>query len=609
MSRIDEALKRLTGVVAPEPRTPPVLDRFASEGEVDRPGDTKRSPKVESRRLASLVVPNRTPLEDRTVAAVAVAAAAAAKPVAAPPSQELSNHSVDTAAHAADEKLIDIRQAVDYVGFVIRSVGRHKMLAGAAFLAVVAVVVAAAFLLPRVYYVEVKLLAQRNAVMTALSNPGRAVPWDADAPTRAAAETVLRRDNLISLITQTDLINEWDRRRSMTGRMKDWLVARVTRHEPTVDDKLDALVWRLENYMFVTAGPVGDGTVTIALYWPDGEMAYRIVERARQAFLEARQVAETSAISESITILERYSTSLHEDVNRTLGELTRTQPRDRTGTDAPPRVSGPARPRRSALAAVLDPVQGGQATDAPAPNPELARLKNQLSDKHDELIKLESARQKALSEAQAKLAALQTVYTASHPSVQNVQQNVTALQHESPQVAALQTTVDELETKYDQLAAVDAERIDQENARQRAAAPRIAETIPQPEPVVDSPAPAPAPAPAPRQSQVAEFANLRLRTELGQLQSILERTDGARIELAVSEAAFKYRYTVIKPAQVPREPESPNLRLILVAGLLAAVLLSVAAAVASDLISNRILEPWQVERQLGLPILGSVRLA
>ncbi len=96
---------------------------------------------------------------------------------------------------------------------------------------------------------------------------------------------------------------------------------------------------------------------------------------------------------------------------------------------------------------------------------------------------------------------------------------------------------------------------------------------------------------------------------MGQLQSILERTDGARIELAVSEAAFKYRYTVIKPAQVPREPESPNLRLMLVAGLLAAVLLSVAAAVASDLISNRIHEPWQVERQLGLPILGSVRLA
>jgi septal ring factor EnvC (AmiA/AmiB activator) len=313
-------------------------------------------------------------------------------------------------------------------------------------------------------------------------------------------------------------------------------------------------------------------------------------------------VAETSAISESIAILERYSSSLHQDVNRTLGELTRTQPRDRT--DAPP-TSGAPRPRRSALAAVLDPLPGAQVTEAPAPNPELARLTSQLSAKQDELSKLESARQQALSEAQARLAAMQAQYTASHPSVQNAQQNVTALQRESPQIVALRTEIDDLETKHDELAAaVEAHRAEQDTANQRAATPRVAEVSPEREPFI-----ADTPAPAPRPSQVTEFANLRLRTELGQLQSILERTDGARIELAVSEAAFKYRYTVIKPAQVPREPESPNLRLILIAGLLAAVLLSVAAAVASDLISNRIHEPWQVERQLGLPILGSVRLA
>ncbi len=603
MSRIDEALKRLSGVVGPELRIPQVLDRFASEGEVDTPGDARRSPK-----LVPVAAPNRTPLEDRTVAAVAAAAAAAAKPLAEPASPGQSNRSPETAESGAEvEKIIDVRQVADYAGFVVRSVGRHKMLAAGAFLAVAAVVVAAAFLLPRTYYVEVKLLAQRNAVMTALSNPGRAVPWDADAPTRAAAETVLRRDNLISLITQTDLINEWDRRRSVIMRLKDWLVARVTRHELTADDKLDALVSRLENYMIVNAGPVGDGTVTIALYWPDGEMAYRLVERARQAFLEARQTAETSAIRESIGILERYSASLHQDVNRTLGELTQTQSRDR-GDSAAPRVAGAPRPRRSALQDVMDPLPANQVVEAPAPDPELARLRGQLSDKQDELTKLESARLLALSEAQAKLAALQTVYTATHPSVQNAQQNVTAFQHESPQIVALRTAADEIETKYEALAAADAERIDRESARQRAAAPPVAVAAPVREPVFADAAP-PAPAPAPRASQVAEFANLRLRTELSQLQSILERTDGARIELAVSEAAFKYRYTVIKPAEVPREPESPNLRLLLAAGLLAGVLLSVAAAVVKDLLSNRIHEPWQVERQLGLPILGSVRLA
>ena len=66
----------------------------------------------------------------------------------------------------------------------------------------------------------------------------------------------------------------------------------------------------------VDAGPVGDGTVRIELTWPDAAMAYRLVQAAQQAFLDARQAAETAAIGESIAILERYSGSLHEDINR-----------------------------------------------------------------------------------------------------------------------------------------------------------------------------------------------------------------------------------------------------------------------------------------------------
>ena len=82
--------------------------------------------------------------------------------------------------------------------------------------------------MPKTYHVQAKLLAQRNEVMTALSNPGRAVPWDADSPTRAAAETVLRRDNLISIIGITNLMEEWQRTRAPILRIKD----AVTRARP-----------------------------------------------------------------------------------------------------------------------------------------------------------------------------------------------------------------------------------------------------------------------------------------------------------------------------------------------------------------------------------------
>ena len=60
-------------------------------------------------------------------------------------------------------------------------------LVAAVFGVVIALTAVGLLVMPKTYHVQVKLLAQRNEVMTALSNPGRAVPWDADSPTRAAA--------------------------------------------------------------------------------------------------------------------------------------------------------------------------------------------------------------------------------------------------------------------------------------------------------------------------------------------------------------------------------------------------------------------------------------
>jgi uncharacterized protein involved in exopolysaccharide biosynthesis len=260
------------------------------------------------------------------------------------------------------------------------------------------------------------------------------------------------------------------------------------------------------------------------------------------------------------------------------------------------------RPRRTPpLAPTFDPLALPATPGAPAQNPEVVRLANQLRAKQDELGKLETEHQQALATAQATLGALKTVYTASHPSVQNAQQKVDALMPAPPQIAALKAQIEEIEVRYEALSTADGERIQQENAKLRAAA-QARPAAPVERDAADEPAP------TPRINPAAEFANLTFRTELGQLQSILERTDGARIELLVSEAAFKYRYTVIKPAQVPRDPISPNLRLMVTLALLAAIALAIGAAVFSDVISNRIVEAWQLERQLGLPILGSVRL-
>jgi len=611
MSRIDEALKRLTGAHR-ESRNPSTLERFAAESTSKRDERTVTSfvgsgpHRVELRPTPPPHIPERRPAPPSPPPQAA--APAPPKPV---------DQTIEIEQTPQEERLVDVRQFIDYSQFVFGAVRRHVVLVASVFGAVVTLTAAGLLVMPKTYHVQVKLLAQRNEVMTALSNPGRAVPWDADSPTRAAAETVLRRDNLISMIGITNLLEEWQRNRAPILRMKDALYRVVLRKKPTPDEQLDSLVGYLESKMTVVAGPGGDGTVTIDLDWPNAQMAFRLVEAAQQTFLEARQRAEAAAIGESIGILERYSSTLHENISHTLSEIQKAQPTQRPLPALSPRaaarsagIGGGAAVARNAVPALppipavaVDAIVSASGLD----DPEIPKLKAQLAAKRQELSTIEESRQRQLADLRAKLAQVSAIYTPTHPSVQAVQQNLSTLSHEPPQVVALKAEIDRLALDYQ--ARVDAVAELERDAQQRTNAARLAaEEAKAAAAAQTSAATAPAPTQIPPAavSSMNDFSAVQLRLELNQLESVLERTDGARIELAVSQAAFKYRYTVIKPAQVPRAPVKPNATLVLAAGFIGGLMFAIAAAVVKDLLSNRILEEWQMERQIGLPVLATV---
>jgi uncharacterized protein involved in exopolysaccharide biosynthesis len=85
------------------------------------------------------------------------------------------------------------------------------------------------------------------------------------------------------------------------------------------------------------------------------------------------------------------------------------------------------------------------------------------------------------------------------------------------------------------------------------------------------------------------------------------RLDAARIELDTARAAFKYRYSVVSPAQTPRNPVSPNVMLIVLGGLLGGLFFAFFTGTVLDLWKGRIVEPWQVETQLKIPLLAQVK--
>ena len=217
--------------------------------------------------------------------------------------------------------LFDYQLIRDYVGFALRAPGRHKLLSAFVFLCVLGAAVAALWAMPRTYHTEVKILAQRNQVISALGNPRRSMPGDADAPTRAASETVMRRDNLVALIRQTNLLEHWETHRAPIQRLRD-SVQQMVGGPLDEEDKLDALVGLLGKKLSVQTG---EGTVTIAIDWQDAQMAYRLVEAAQQNFLEARHAMEISTIAEAISILEGHASSVQESIENTLEDMQRSR--------------------------------------------------------------------------------------------------------------------------------------------------------------------------------------------------------------------------------------------------------------------------------------------
>jgi capsular polysaccharide biosynthesis protein len=83
---------------------------------------------------------------------------------------------------------------------------------------------------------------------------------------------------------------------------------------------------------------------------------------------------------------------------------------------------------------------------------------------------------------------------------------------------------------------------------------------------------------------------------------------GAQIDLETAKAAFKYRYTVVTPARLPRSPSVPNIPVVTLVAFVVSILCGFLLTVLLDLKRGRLVEPWQLERLLERPILGELAL-
>lgn len=448
-----------------------------------------------------------------------------------------------------------------FAGLVFRAPARHKLLASACFLGVVLAALVALMVLPKRYQVQGTMLVQRSPVMGSLSNPG--LNREGDAPTRAARELVLRRDNLISLCKQTDFVRRYQASRAPIVRLRDWVVHTLTGKERTEAELLEDIADTLETRLWVMV--TSEGAVTINFEWSDAELAYHVVEAAMQNFLEARHAAEISIVSETVTILEAHAARVLKDIAEMVPQLEEKERRLRVATA--PRRTPVARPRVSR-------------------DEELARLESTLAARRRALADLEEFRQRRLAELQGQLSQQTTLYAPQHPAVVSTRQTLAALAAPSPQIEGLRVEIRDLErevTRRGGLAGVEPGGTADFRSELPDWRTRGAEDDPR-----------------------VEYERGQLRLLFRQYSSLVDRLDLSRVELDTARAAFKHRYSVITPPQIPKRPIRPNPPMVIVGSLIGGVLLAFFASAAADLWSGRIVESWQVERRLRIPILAEL---
>jgi uncharacterized protein involved in exopolysaccharide biosynthesis len=201
---------------------------------------------------------------------------------------------------------------------------------------------------------------------------------------------------------------------------------------------------------------------------------------------------------------------------------------------------------------------------------DLARLRATLDSKKLALAELDRIADRQTEELRAELARERTAYGEQHPVIARTKEILDRVSAPSPRGDALRAEIAGLEQEF--------QRASEKAAR-----------------LVDDEDPA------------LEVQRTELRLLLAQYTSLRERLDGARVESAIAQAGFDRRYAFAVPPVLPRRPEWPSAPLSIAASVLGALLLTLFLAAALDARSGKLLERWQLERTLGLRVLGEFR--
>jgi uncharacterized protein involved in exopolysaccharide biosynthesis len=478
---------------------------------------------------------------------------------------------------------IDIEEARELVGFVLHSARRRPRLALLTFMVVAGLGLTVAVTMPLTYSSQVKLLAQRSSAMHII---GGALPqMDAvDNPIKNVSAMIMRRDKLVALVKDANLVQRFVQTRPAALRLKDRIVAALF-GQPSEQDMVLGMVRTLEKTLDVTTDDL-TSTVVITVEWSNAQLAYDLVTLVQKNFLEARYDSDVEMVTDSIAVLEDHAKNELADVDAELANYqkvvgdweTKRAVRSVSAT-APPRIFVPG-PRVDVA-----------GVPSARPDPDLAKA---LEEKRLQIRSAEEAHQRAIESLREQLAQAQAVLTPMHPTVIALQQQLEAMNEPSAEYLELKN---------------EARALMAELAAPNPSAPSlpvshlsvIASTDGGPQPTV---APLSA-ADLDRDGQL-QLAQSRLQSASRAYEEALTRLDAAKVELDITHAAYKHQYTVVTPAELPKGPKKPTAQLLALGSIVGGAILGLLLTAVADILGGLILEGWQVRRKLKLDILADL---
>jgi hypothetical protein len=430
-------------------------------------------------------------------------------------------------------------------------------------------------------------------VLPALDNPSRMVPREADNPTKNAADTITKRDNIVALMKELNIVDRWQATRQPILKLKDQISVAILGLRPEEEHRLD-LVGLLEKRLLVATD---ESSITVSIEWPDRQMAFDIMSLVQKNFLEARYDSNVSVIEDAIRILDERAKPESREVDVALAELSKL--------DADRKRPHPIEPGAAAVTPAAQrpavPPSAPAAPGASAPNDSALRLE----DVRRRIRTLEEDSRRRIADTQSQLVDARTTLGPLHPTVVALNEKLTQVSAPPPELASLRVLERDLVAQVAKGPDAPPQAAGSAQAPPATALPRIPGAD-----VVSTPGSAPRDSVERlldlRDDPPTALARSKLQAASAKYNELLSRIEAANIELEVTRASFKYQYTIVKPPELARKPSKPNVALVMIAAFLLALVLMLLVPAGLDLWRGRFVEAWQVERQLNLPLLGEL---